>query len=303
MSRFSLKPMQLEEALNDFYRMRENPGSLGGMPTGYNDLDYITNGLPPGEMVVLAARPSVGKSALVLNIVLNGGESGFATAFFSQEMTRRTLWSRLASIISGVPATAIRQGYIKYNGRIFDLEDSHYDAYEEGLKRVAELPLYICEGHISTDEMRQVIIESTEEGMKLDLIVDDYIQLHTDGGGSSDNASLTRVAHNLQSITQDFNIGMVAVSQLSRDVEKRGGGEAEYKLSDLRGSGSIEQVADQVWFLDRADYWAPAAEQHQPKRGSSCTLIVAKNRNGELGRIDLHFDKTTTRFEAVTKEK
>ncbi|PDW01918.1 replicative DNA helicase [Candidatus Viridilinea mediisalina] len=261
-------------------------GDLLGLSTGYPDLDQITQGLKAGELVVLAARPGVGKTALALCMAYHVARRGHRVGIFSLEMDRELLLQRLVAMELGVPTTRVprllRQGNLEAIG---------------ALARVAELPIHIDH----TPALNIFAIRDRARRLTnsnpVDLWIVDYLQLaQSEHSGDDEVRRITHVSQGLTSFAREQRTPVLALSQLSRAVESRAS--RIPMLSDLRGSGSIEQDASQVWFIYRDELY-----NNESDCPGIAELHVAKHRNGETGVASLRFDRTTTRFHALEREE
>ncbi|MDJ0625504.1 MAG: replicative DNA helicase [Candidatus Caenarcaniphilales bacterium] len=261
----------------------ENPGSLLGVASGFNDLDSLTAGLQKSDLVVIAARPSMGKTAFCLNIAEHVGvKSKKAVAVFSLEMSKSQLVTRMLCSISGVDAQRLRTG---------NLRDEDWSKISDAIALLSEAPVYIDDSPVLTvvdarTKARRLKMEKKDLG----LIVIDYIQLMQ--GLKQDNRvqEISEISRGLKTLARELNVPIIALSQLSRSVEARQN--KRPMLSDLRESGAIEQDADMVMFLYRHEYYEPDDTEHR----GECEVIVAKQRNGPTGTIKLMFHGATTRF-------
>lgn len=271
-------------------------GHITGIPTGYTDLDKLTSGLHDSDFIILAARPSMGKTALALNIVTNvalrahkrvGGKPRIV-AFFSLEMSKEQLVNRMICAEGGIDSQRLRNG---------ELDDHDYDSLWNACDALSAGNIYIDDTPgITAMEMRSRARRlKTEKG--LDLLVVDYLQL-MQGSGKRNTAGdrqqeVSEISRSLKALARELNIPVLALSQLSRGVESRT--MKRPMLSDLRESGSLEQDADIVAFLYREDYYNPDTENKHTE------LIVAKHRNGPVDTVNLFFDKKFTRFVGFTR--
>ncbi len=274
----------LKEAIGRIEMAYEAKGGLTGLPSGFDDLDRLTSGLQPSDLILLAARPSMGKTALTLNLAANVAlRKKKSVAFFSLEMSSIQLLMRLISSESGVDSKQIQRG---------DVSPDEWAAIMGACDNLYNAPLYIDDNsNINVAELRSRARRiQSEHG--LDLIIIDYLQLmqgrHT---GSNDNRQqeVADISRSLKSLARELKVPVIALSQLSRSVENR-----QIKrpmLSDLRESGSLEQDADIVMFLYREDYYIKDTENQ-----NITELIVAKHRNGPVDTVRLFFDKEITRF-------
>lgn len=274
----------LKEAIGRIEMAYEAKGGLTGLPSGFDDLDRLTSGLQPSDLILLAARPSMGKTALTLNLAANVAlRKKKSVAFFSLEMSSIQLLMRLISSESGVDSKQIQRG---------DVSPDEWAAIMGACDNLYNAPIYIDDNsNINVAELRSRARRiQSEHG--LDLIIIDYLQLmqgrHT---GSNDNRQqeVADISRSLKSLARELKVPVIALSQLSRSVENR-----QIKrpmLSDLRESGSLEQDADIVMFLYREDYYVKDTENQ-----NITELIVAKHRNGPVDTVRLFFDKEITRF-------
>ncbi len=268
-----------------------------GIETGYVQLDSMTSGLQPGELVILAARPSVGKTALAMNIAAHAGiRKQKSVGIFSLEMSKESLVIRLLCSEGRIDSHKLRTGV---SGR----ED--WNRMSQALGRLAQSPLYIEDAPaLSIMQIRaKARRQAAERG--LDLLIVDFLQLVT-GGGRFENRTqeVSFISRSLKSIAKELSVPVLALSQLSRASEVRPGHRPQ--LSDLRESGSIEQDADVVMFLHRPDMYRPHDQEHDHEDGGAdepagkTELIISKQRNGPTGRVPLVFLKPFALFENYT---
>jgi replicative DNA helicase len=278
--------------------LAEHKGSLTGLATGFVDFDNLTAGLHPSDFIILAARPSMGKTALALNIIANvairgalkKGEKPKSVALFSLEMSREQLVQRMMCSEATVDAQALRLG---------KLNDGDWTNIWNAADKLSGAKIYINDTPgISVMEMRSKA-RRLQSQVGLDLLVVDYLQLMQGSNKKSyqDNRQqeVSDISRNLKSLARELNVPVLALSQLSRGVESRQ--VKKPMLSDLRESGSLEQDADIVAFLYREDYYKQ--EDEQPNNVTE--LIVAKHRNGPVGTIHLYFDNKVTTFRSLAK--
>ena len=278
-------------AINNIEKASKLKGSVTGIPTGFMDLDYKTSGMHPSDLVLIAARPSMGKSSLVLNIAehvaLTGGKS---VAFFSLEMSKEQLVQRLLCSEAGIDASRLRIGQLQEN------EWPNLVSAADKLSS-AKIMMDDTPGMTALEMRSKARRWKNENG--LDLIIVDYLQLMQ---GSSKRASDNRqqemsdISRSLKGLARELNVPVIALSQLSRSVEQRTS--KRPMLSDLRESGALEQDADIVCFIYRDDYYNPDTEQK-----NVAELIVAKHRNGPVGTVQLFFRKDITRFYDLSKQQ
>jgi replicative DNA helicase len=258
-----------------------------GVETGFTDLDSKTSGLQPGELIVIAARPSMGKTALAMNIAAFAATHGKVVGMFSLEMSKESLLIRLLCSEARVDSHKLRTGFSSR-------ED--WGKMSTALGRLAEAPLFIEDTpSLSVLQMRAKARQlKSERG--LDLLVIDYLQLAT-GHGRFENRTqeVSYISRGLKAIAKELHIPVVALSQLSRAPEQHGGGEPQ--LHHLRESGSIEQDADVVIFIHREKREVSEDEEFDPGAGFEAKLIIGKQRNGPTGNVNVVFQRRFVRFE------
>jgi replicative DNA helicase len=265
-----------------------------GLATHYTDLDRDTSGLQKGELVILAARPSMGKTALAMNIAQNAAVSGGATvAVFSLEMSKESLLRRMLSSQAWVDQRKLQTGFL---GR-----DDHAKL-QTALGLLVESKLFIDDtAGISLAEMRAKARRLKQNHGGLDLIVIDYLQLMTASipggkkGFENRTQEVSAISRGLKALAKELEVPVLALSQLSRSSERRGDDKRPL-LSDLRESGSIEQDADVVMFIHREAYYNRDEEMSESDKAKS-EIIIAKQRNGPTGTVYLNFINSITRFE------
>lgn len=280
----------LKETWEELSRVHDNSGALRGVPTGFSSLDNKLSGLQKSDLVILAARPSMGKTTLALDIARNAAVHGNTpVVIFSLEMSTQQLVTRMLATEARVDAWKLR------TGRLDDGEA--FTRIRDALDRLSKAPIYINdEAGNSTNRMKSFARRiKSEHG--LGLVVVDYLQLMT-AGKSYDSMvnQVTEISRSLKSLARELDVPVLALSQLSRAVETRGG---RPKLSDLRDSGSIEQDADVVMFIHRDDKGRDN-ELHD-NEPTETTIIIAKHRNGPVGEIPLMFDPKSTTFHSIEK--
>ena len=261
----------------------ENQGGLTGISTGFRDLDRDTSGLQKSDLILVAARPSMGKTAFTLNIATYAAMHGHTVAFFSLEMSKEQLVQRMLCSEGGIDSQRLRTG---------QLEDADWDRLINTADRVSKASIYIDDtAGINVMDLRSKARRlKAEHG--LDLIVIDYLQLMQGRARSnSDNRQqeISEISRSLKALARELDVPVVALSQLSRSVESRT--VKKPMLSDLRESGSLEQDADIVMFLYREDYY-----DQETERKNITEVIIAKHRNGPIGTIELFFQKEFTKF-------
>lgn len=277
------------ERLDDLHK---DKGKIRGVPTGYKDLDNILAGLQRSDLLVLAARPSIGKTALALNIAHNvaiGAE--VPVLIFSLEMSKEQLVDRLLAMESGVDAWALRTG---------NLTDQDFEKIGQAMGSLSEAQVYIDDTpNITVSELRTKARREHHQH-PLGLIIVDYLQLMSGGnrfsGDSNRVQEVSEISRGLKGIARELNVPLLALSQLSRSVESRS--PQIPQLADLRESGSIEQDADVVAFIYREDFYSPETE-----RKNIADILIKKHRNGPTGNIELYFDRDKQRFRSLDKRQ
>ncbi len=258
-------------------------GSVTGVPTGFIDLDFKTTGLQPSDLILIAARPSMGKTAFVLNVAENVVfKKNIGAAIFSLEMSKEQLINRLLAQESRVEAQALRTGRIP---------DHDWDKLIESANVIAESNLIIDDTPgISISELRSKCRKYKLE-KDIGIIMIDYLQLMTAGGkNESRQQEVSEISRSLKGLARELNVPIIALSQLSRAVESRP--DKRPMLSDLRESGAIEQDADVVMFLYRDDYYNPESTEEK----GVAEVIIAKQRNGPIGKVKLAWLPEFTKF-------
>jgi replicative DNA helicase len=257
----------------------------GGLKTGFSDLDAMTGGFLPGQLIILAARPSRGKTALGLNIAANVAlRQGKPVGFVSLEMSTEEILMRLVSAESRVPAFVLRDG-VHLNGH-------EISAIKDAEGRIAAGGLFIDDaGAMNIVELRSKARCLMARNPALAMIIVDYLQLLSGTPGRWDGnrqQEVTEISRSLKALAKELRIPILALSQLSRSIEQRKRSESEPKLSDLRESGSLEQDADMVLFIDKDK--PKESKIGLPKDMVDARLFVAKQRNGAVGKIELLFN-------------
>ena len=272
----------VEVTLDKITKLYENKAGLTGLPTGFRDLDRMTSGLQPSDLILVAARPSMGKTAFTLNIAQNVGVRQHKTvAFFSLEMSQEQLVQRLLCQIAHIDSQKLRTGQLN--------SDEEWTRLTDACDKLYESPIYIDDTPgISVAEMRSKARRlKSEHG--LDLIIVDYLQLMQGRNAESRQQEISEISRSLKALARELKVPLIALSQLSRSVESRQ--DKRPMLSDLRESGALEQDADIVSFLYREDYYDKETEnQHITE------VILAKHRNGPVGSVKLYFKNEFTLF-------
>lgn len=279
----------LTESFDRMEELHRNKGALRGVRTGWRDLDNMTAGLQRSDLIILAARPAMGKTTLVTNLAYNVATvAKKSVLFFSLEMSKEQLVDRMLADASGVDAWNIRTG---------NLSDDDFSKLSEAMGEMAEAPIYLDDTPgLTVLEMRTKARRAAHEA-PLGLIIIDYLQLMQGSGKDSSNRvqEVSEISRGLKLIARELNVPVIALSQLSRSVENRS--PQIPQLSDLRESGSIEQDADIVMFIYREAYYNPETE-----RENITDLIIAKHRNGPTGKVELYFHPERLRFMSLDKQ-
>lgn len=279
----------VKNAIEKIGMAAKSTGDVTGVATGFKDLDYKTAGLQPSDLILVAARPSMGKTAFVLNIAqhvcFNDNRSA---VIFSLEMSKEQLVNRLLALESGVDSKHIRNGNInakEWEGLIY------------GASVIGESNLIIDDTPgISVSELTSKC-RKYKKDMNISLVIIDYLQLMSGSGKSESRVNeIGDISRSLKALARDLNVPVIALSQLSRAVEKRD--DHRPMLSDLRDSGAIEQDADVVMFLYRDDYY-----NHESEKKGIAEVIIAKQRNGPIGTTELVWLPDLTKFANLAKEK
>lgn len=283
----------IQDVLNDVQlnleKLATSKGDITGIPTGWYELDKLTSGLHENQLIILAARPAMGKTAFALNLATHVATTTNKTvAIFSLEMGAEQLASRMISSLGQIEGQKLTSG---------NLVNDDWKRITEAKSQLANAKLYISDdagvtvGDIKSKCRR---LATSEEG--LDLVIIDHLQLLTMGGnyGNNRQAEITDISRSLKKMAMELKIPVIALAQLSRGVESRE--DKRPKMSDLRESGSIEQDADIVALLYRDDYYQTAKELGEASDPSLSELIIGKHRNGPTGKIDLLFRKSTSTF-------
>lgn len=277
-------------ALEKIEKASQQEGTVTGIPTGFIDLDYRTAGLQPSDLILIAARPSMGKTAFVLNIAqYTAFHQNLAVAIFSLEMSKEQLVNRMFSLESRVDAQALRTG---------NLSDADWEKLVEGAGIIGDSRLIIDDTPgISISEMRSKCRKyKLEQG--LDLIIIDYLQLMSGSGRGSESRQqeISDISRSLKALARELSVPVIALSQLSRAVEQRP--DHRPMLSDLRESGAIEQDADVVMFIYRDEYYNKDSEFKK-----QAEIIIAKQRNGPVGTVNLAWLGEYTKFANLSRQE
>ncbi len=279
-------------AMEQIELLSQNASSITGIPTGFADLDTITAGFQKGDLIIVAARPSMGKTAFTLNIAQHAAISAQrAVAFFSLEMSKESLVQRMLTAEARVDASRVRTGRLR---------DDDYPRLAQAAGLLNTAPIYIDDTPaISILEMRAKARRLKSDRDDLSMIVVDYLQLMQAGGKiESRQQEVSEISRGLKALAKELQVPVVALSQLSRAVESRP--DKRPMMSDLRESGAIEQDADVIMFLYRPEYYHGPVDKDGNSLEGRAEVIVGKQRNGATGTIPLMFHKEFTRFENFT---
>ena len=276
----------LQKTFEKIDRLRERDGRLTGLATEYYDFDDMTGGLQPGELVIIAARPSMGKTTFALNLTERVSKFDKGIAFFSLEMSNQQVIQNMLCCRAQIDGSSMRKGRIT---------DQQYKRLQEEAAKLYETPIFIDDTPgISITQLRAKA-RRLKQKHGIDMIVVDYLQLMTGGGRfESRQQEISAISRGLKSVARELSVPVLALSQLNRDVENRD--DHRPRMSDLRESGAIEQDADVILLLHRDDYFNPTEEN----RGLA-QVIIAKQRNGPTGEVALRFFREFMRFENYTR--
>lgn len=277
----------VKKVIDKFDKIARDPTSIKGIPTGYRDFDHITNGLQNSDLILLAARPGVGKTSFSMNILVNAAvEHGKKCAVFSLEMARDQLMQRAICSLAKVPMSKALNG---------SMDAEEWKRIWQATKKLEQSGLYIDDSSLTTpaDVLTKCRRLKAKEG--LDLVMIDYVQLMSSGGTRKNDTrqnEVSDISRNLKITAKELNVPIIALSQLSRSVEGRQG-DHRPMLSDLRDSGAIEQDADIVLFLYNPDKYRDVEHDDPP---GTIELIIAKHRNGSTGTVKLRWIGEYTTF-------
>lgn len=280
----------LPDAWDRFEKLQQSGQQTRGVPTGFKDIDNKLSGFQKADLIILAARPSVGKTSLALDFARHAAvKENVPVAFFSLEMSKQQLVDRMVSAESQVDSWKLRTGKLTL--------DEDFERLQNAIGRLSKAPITIDDQAGNTiARMRSVMrrYNSQHSEAPIGLVIVDYLQLMTTTK-SYDNMvnQVTEISRSLKGLAKEFDVPVIALSQLSRAVEARGG---KPRLSDLRDSGSIEQDADVVAFIHREDKY-----QDNPDKPNVVEILIEKHRNGPTGKVELYFDDKKTSFLSIDK--
>ena len=277
----------LPEAWERLERLHESKGELRGVPTGFKALDQYLSGLQKSDLIILAARPSMGKTTLALDIARQAAlKHSVPTVIFSLEMSSQQLVDRMLAAESRVNAWNLRTGNLSAEKDFSQIRDS--------LDRLSKAPIFIDDQAANSIVRMRSVCRRIKAEHGIGLIIVDYLQLMSTSKNYDNMVNqVTEISRSLKGLAKEFDVPVVALSQLSRAVESRGG---KPRLSDLRDSGSIEQDADVVMFIHREDKGKDESE-----KTNIAEILIEKHRNGPVGKVELYFDETMTTFVNLEK--
>lgn len=287
---FTLVRDLLKPAFEQIDKLYHQRGSVTGVPSGFRRLDQFTTGFQAGELIIIAARPSMGKTSLCLNIGMNAAKgAGKSVAVFSLEMSNDQLVQRLLSTEAKIDAQSLRSGNIK---------DKEWGDITHAMGVLAEVPIYIDDSAALTVGEVRSRSRRLAASTGLDLIIIDYLQLLRSANPRATNRVeiIDEICRNLKALAKELKVPVIALAQLNRSPESRN--DKRPLLSDLRESGGIEQEADVVAFIYRDDYYNPPT----PENENIAEIHIAKQRNGPTGLVQLRFDKRFTSFSDLDTE-
>lgn len=275
----------LESTIDQIQQRLESDGTVSGVPTGYTELDAITGGLGESDLIILAARPGMGKTALALNLATNAAFAGYKAAIFTLEMSQEQLMARVLSSESKVDSSKLRKG---------DLTEEEQDRLMEGARRI-----HACKDNLGIDQTPGITLVELRSRVRrfhkengLDLVVIDYLQLmgSPKGQEKSREREISEISMGLKELAKELSIPVIALAQLNRGPDARPN--KRPKISDLRESGSMEQDADMIFFVYRDEYYNPDSEL-----AGIAEVIIGKNRHGEVGTVKLAYQPNYVCFQ------
>jgi len=282
----------LEEAFERIDMLSKHKGLPRGLPTGFTDLDNILAGFQKSDLIILASRPSFGKSAMAMNIASHIAiNEKIPVGIFSLEMSKDQIVDRLISSLSGVDLWRLRTGRLSGEG-----DDNDFSRIQQALGILSEAPIYIDDAASSNILQMRAMARRLQAERGLGLIIVDYLQLMEPRNPAATIVQqMTEISKSLKGLARELNIPVLAISQLSRAVEQRS--PQIPRLADLRETGALEQDADVVLFIHREDRYRP-----DTSRKNIADIIIAKHRNGPVGRVELYFDDQRVSFRNLEKE-
>lgn len=278
----------LTEAIKEIEKAGQNTSGISGVPTGFKDLDKITSGWQKSDMIVIAARPGMGKTAFVLSMARNTAvDYNMGVALFSLEMTSIQLVNRLISAETGIHSEKLRKG---------DLKEYEYQQLHSRISKLSNAPIFIDDTPALNIFDLRAKCRRLKAQHDIQLVIIDYLQLMSAGNKAGNREQeISTISRSIKEIAKEINVPIIALSQLSRSVETRGGDKRPL-LSDLRESGAIEQDADIVSFIYRPEYYGLTEDESGMPTTNLAQVIVAKNRHGSLDTVNLKFVKSLVKF-------
>ncbi|MDD5221464.1 MAG: replicative DNA helicase [Candidatus Paceibacterota bacterium] len=291
--RFILIKEELEGAFERIDNLSKNRGSIRGVSTGFIDLDNILSGFQKSDLIILAARPSIGKTSLALDIARNAAVyNKVPVGVFSLEMSKDQIVDRMIASQAGVDLWRLRTGHLTSDG-----PDNDFTRIQSALGVLSEAPIFIDDSAISNVLQMRAMARRLQAEHGLGLLIIDYLQLTEPRNSNAGMVQqMTEVSRSLKTLAKELNVPVLALSQLSRAVEQRM--PPIPKLSDLRETGAIEQDADVVMFIYREEKYKP-----DTLRKNIADIIISKHRNGPVGQIELFFDEPTASFKSLEKNQ
>jgi len=287
---------ELEEAFERLDKLSKHEKATRGIPTGFADMDNMLSGFQPSDLIILAARPSLGKSALALDIARRVAvQERVPVGFFSLEMSKDQLIDRMIAAQGNVDSWRLRTGKLSSQG-----DDNDFIRIQEALGVLSEAPLYIDDTPSQTVLRMRAMARRLQANHGLGLIIIDYLQLITPSNSLTGIVQqVTEISRQLKGLARELTVPVLAISQLSRAVEQRF--PPRPRLSDLRESGSLEQDADVVMFIYREDKYKK--QETDQNTGNIAEIIVAKHRNGPIGSVKLYFNPNVVSFSDLDKTR
>lgn len=288
--------VSMAESMNEYIlhldKLHTNRGKFTGVPSGFADLDMITGGFQKSDLIILAGRPSMGKSALAFTMAYNAAVRGSRVAIFTLEMSRMQVNNRIMSIATGIPIHFLKSGWI---------EDDQWGKITDAAQRLSTMPLYINDvAGNPLASMRSQLRRLTRQHGHIDLVIVDYLGLvGSDNPSENRVQEVNKISKGLKNMAREFEVPVLSLAQLSRKVEDRP--DKHPQLADLRDSGTIEEDADVVAFVYREEYYAARAgklEDLPPERRNVAEIAIAKHRNGPTTSdpVQLYFNSELTAF-------
>ncbi len=279
----------IDETWSRIEKLADNTGGMRGTPSGFKELDNKLSGFQPSDLIILAARPSVGKTSLALDFARNAAvKSNIPVAIFSLEMSKEQLVDRMLSAQSQVDGWKLRTAKLSL--------DEEFERLQNGMHELMKAPIYVDDTAANSILNMRSTLRRLHSDRPIGLVIVDYLQLMSTAKNYDNMVNqVTEISRSLKGLAKEFNVPVIALSQLSRAVESRGG---RPRLSDLRDSGSIEQDADVVMFIHREDKYGENTE-----RKNIVEILIEKHRNGPTGVVELYFDDKKTSFLSVEKSE